>query len=389
MNLRSLFWNYTAWRVLKLLLVVLVAGGAIAYFAWSPVAVTAHTLQRGDIVAEVMGTGTLEARVKSTISPKISGRIKEILADQGQRVKAGQTLVRLDDEDLMQQVEIARAGVATSQAGVERLKADKDNAVAVAKQAEQDYNRVKKLVSANAVSGSDFDKSAETLATAKATLAHADAAIVEAQQQLVSSEKTLKYQQAQLSNTVILAPFDGLIVRRQRDPGDVVVTGSPILLLVSTNVLWISAWIDETEMGHVHEGQSARVVFRSGPETSYAGRVIRLGREADRETRECLVDVCVLTLPKNWAVGQRAEVYIETDRKQATTLLPPRFVVWRDTRPGVFVDSKGEAVWRDLTLGLHGQTAVEVVEGLKPGEIVIAPVDAETKLETGQRITIK
>lgn len=81
-----------------------------------------------------------------------------------------------------------------------------------------------------------------------------------------------------------MAPFDGLIVARQREAGDVVVPGSSILTLISTDLLWIRAWVDETEMSRLAESQSARVVFRSEPERAYPGRVLRLGREADRES---------------------------------------------------------------------------------------------------------
>ena len=343
-------------------------------------------VERGAIVAEVMGTGTLEARVKSTISPKISGRIEEILADQGDRVKAGQPLVRLDEEELKQQVEIAEAGVATARAAIDRLKADKQSAVAVAQQAKRERDRGQSLVAHNAISSSDVDKEIQAAATAESGVARAEAAIVEARQQLVAAEKTLAFHRAQLSNTLIAVPFDGLIVRRQHDPGDVVATGSPILLLVSTDVLWISAWVDETELARLREGQPARVVFRAEPERSYEGRVARLGKETDRETRECTVDVRVLKLPKNWAVGQRAEVYVETGRKQAVPLLPSRLVVWHDARPGVFVASDGRAAWREVALGVRNGDVVEVVDGLRPGETVIAPADAAVKLEAGQRI---
>ena len=83
--------------------------------------------------------------------------------------------------------------------------------------------------------------------------------------------------------------------------------------IISLDELWIRAWVDETAMPHVAQDQKARVVFRSEPEKSYPGTVSRLGREMDRETREFLVDVRVEQLPGNWAVGQRAEVYIEID----------------------------------------------------------------------------
>jgi HlyD family secretion protein len=384
---RTLLWRRCR-QAAKAAVVVAVLGAGVYWLALAPVAVRSHRVEGGQVVAEVMGTGTLEARVKSTISPKISGRIEAVLADQGDEVKAGQPLVRLDEEALKQQVEIAEAGVATARAAIDRLKAEKQSAVAVAEQTSRERGRGQSLVDQNAISSSDLDKAIQAAATAQSGVVRAEAAIVEARQQLVAAEKSLAFHQAELSETRIASPFDGLIVRRQHDPGDVVTSGSPILLLVSTHVLWISAWVDETELARVHPGQPARVVFRSEPECGYEGQVTRLGRETDRETRECTVDVRVLRLPKNWAVGQRAEVYIQTARKQAAALLPARLLVWHDARPGVFVALAGRAAWRNLTLGVRSKDLAEVVDGLRPGETVVAPADAEARLEDGQRIVV-
>ena len=105
-----------------------------------------HRIEVGEIVAEVMGTGTLEARVKSTVSPKIAGRIEKLLADQGDQVKAGQLLFTLDDAELKQQVEIAQANIASAQAALDRLQADQAQTAAVLEQARQNNERVQKLV---------------------------------------------------------------------------------------------------------------------------------------------------------------------------------------------------------------------------------------------------
>jgi HlyD family secretion protein len=102
------------------LLAVAVVGGVIAYrLFFSPVSVESVKVISGPIVAEVMGTGTLEAHVRATISPKISGRISQIFVDQGDKVVKGQKLVTLDDEDLRQQVEMAKAELSVAKAGVE------------------------------------------------------------------------------------------------------------------------------------------------------------------------------------------------------------------------------------------------------------------------------
>jgi HlyD family secretion protein len=160
-----------------------------------------------------------------------------------------------------------------------------------------------------------------------------------------------------------------------------------VLLLVATDELWISAWVDETEMERLTVGQAARVFFRSQPEHANAGEVARLGREADRETREFLVDVRVRDLPKTWAVGQRAEVYIEAGRKAEVVCVPSRLVVWRDGKAGTFVDQAGRATWRAMKLGLRGREIVEVVSGLNVGDSVVTPADANSGvLKPGQRI---
>ncbi|MBU0638372.1 MAG: efflux RND transporter periplasmic adaptor subunit [Planctomycetes bacterium] len=337
-----------------------------------------------------MGTGTLEARRQAVISPKISGLITSVLVDQGDRVEAGQELFRLDDEDLRRQVEVSESNLAAARAGVDRQVADRQRSEAVLAQARIDYRRVEDLVARNSASSLELDKATEALRVAEADLSRAEAALIETEKQVIAAEKTLEYHVARLGDTVVTAPFDGLIVRRDRDPGSIVMPGSLVLALIATDELWVSAWVDETEMDRLRPGQPARVVFRAQPNQTFAGEVARLGREADRETREFLVDVLVRELPANWAVGQRAEAYIEVARKQDVTLLPAHLVSRRAGQPGAWVASGGKAQWRDITLGLRGHEVVEVVDGLAAGDTIIFVAGAKaTPLAPGKRVTVR
>jgi len=375
-------------RLLKLFVIVTVAGGVFYWIRNQPLSVVAHIVERGTVVSEVMGTGTLEARVEGTISAKISGRVTELFYDQGDRVTAGDLLVRLDDAELNQQVSIAEANVEAAQAAVVRLNTDKQRAAAIFDQARKSYDRIQSLIRENAVSPEEADKATEALVVAEAGVSRAEAAIAEGQKELVSAEKTLEYHRARLNDTEIHAPFDGLIVNRRREPGDVVVPGSSILTLISTEELWISAWVDETEMARLEAYQSARVVFRSQPEQSFAGSVSRLGREADRETREFIVDVRVLELPKNWAVGQRAEVYIQTDQIEDAVAIPAAFIVRNGDETSVFVAEEERVRRRSVSLGLRGHNSVEIRSGLQQGDVVIAPLSPQTGLRTGQKVVM-
>jgi HlyD family secretion protein len=257
----------------------------------------------------------------------------------------------------------------------------------VEKQARLTHQRATDLLATKIASQETLDQAVEQLRVAEADVKRAQAAIFEAERQVVTAEKNLAYQKERLSFTRIVSPYDGLIVRRDRDPGGVAVPGSSILQLISTNQIWVSAWVDETAMARLAPGQPARVVFRSEPQKNYPGEIVRLGREADRETREFLVDVRVQVLPKNWAVGQRAEVYLDTGRKDSALIVPLRFMSWRAGKPGVFAVENAKARWREVKLGLRGLETVEVVEGLSAGELICKARDAKSPLAEGQRVT--
>jgi len=371
----------------KIVLLIAVIGAAIYWFKFAPVAVERHVVSSGEVVGEVLGTGTLDAHVKATVSTKISGRLVQIDVDQGDSVRADQVVARLYDHDLKHEVEIEGANVSARKAGVERLQADIAHAKASLELASATEARVRKLSASGTVSREEVDKTVEALAVARAGQSRAEAALAEGRKQLVAAEMVLEFRRARLEDTVLKAPFAGIVIRRDRNAGDVVVPGSSILAVVSTEELWIGAWVDETQVGRLQPGHPTRVVFRSEPERSYAGKVVRLGRETDRETRETRVDVAPQRLPANWSVGQRAEVYIETARTHAEIVVPLSFLVWHEGRPGAFVEVNGRAEWRFVTLGLRGRETAEERGGLKSGEVVLAPAGANgAKLVEGQRV---
>lgn len=375
---------------LKLLAAAVLVGLIVYKAKFSPVPVMAHQVAQGMVVSEVMGTGTLEARVKTTISPRLQERLAEVLVDQGDTVVAGQLLARLDAGELGRQVEVSEAALAGAKATAERVRVDEVRAQAVAHQAQQDHKRVTDLLNTKISSQSDMDKAIERLQIAESDLLRARAATAEAQQQVRLAEKNLTYQQERLSFTRIVCPYNGLVTRRDRDPGGVVVPGSSILQIISTNELWVSAWVDETAATGLALGQKARVLFRADPAKVYPGLVARLGRETDRETREFIVDVQVKELPPNWTVGQRAEVFIETGRTSDTLIVPQAFVQWRAGKPGLFIAEGRKAMWRDVTLGQAGLETIEIAHGVSAGDQAIAPAQPkQSPLNPGQRIAVK
>ena len=379
-------WARRARASFKWLLLVAAIAFVVYRVKYAAMPVLSYEVVPQPAVAEVMGTGTLEARVKTTISPRIQERLVEVLVDQNDSVKAGQLLARLDDGELKRQVEVSQAALATAQATAERVRVDEARAQAVEKQAALDHKRIAELVSTKVSSQAELDKAIEQLRVAESDLLRARAAIAEARQQIVTAEKNLAYQEERLGFAKLHSPYDGLIIRRDRDPGGVVVPGSSIVQMIATNEIWVAAWVDETASANLATGQVARVVFRSAPELSHAGEVARLGRETDRETREFLVDVRVKELPANWTVGQRAEVFIETERKSQALVIPQDFLQWRGGSAGVIVNDRGTARWRPVKLGLRGRETVEITQGVSPGEQIVKSSNPKQELSEGQRI---
>ena len=157
--------SFSTRKVLRATVKLVVAAAFIGlvvykvYFA--PVNVQAHKVAQGTVVAEVMGTGTLEARVRTSVSPKISGRLVQLLVDQGDRVTKGQLQATLDDGDLKQQVQVAKAELAVAHAAVDRAAMDIVRAEATAVLARSELKRVTQARTSSAASANEFEQGTE------------------------------------------------------------------------------------------------------------------------------------------------------------------------------------------------------------------------------------
>lgn len=372
---------------LKIMGVATVVSGLLYWRLWAPVTVETHVVERGALASEVMGTGTLEARTQTMISPKIAGRILELTVDEGDKVTAGQKLVSLDDAELQQQVAIAAANVEVAESNIDRLQSDQARAEAVVKQAMSSHERKVSLASQSAISREELDQSLEALTVAQAGLGASESAIVQGKKSLLAAQELLTYHKARLSDTIIMAPFDGLVIKRRREVGDIVVPGTNILTLISMDSLWISAWVDETEIAKLRIEQPSRIVFRSEPERSFLGKVVRIGREADRETREVIVDVELLERPEYWAIGQRAEVYIENGRSEDALTVPLKFCELEGNKATIFIEQSGVAKVQTVDVTLRARDQITVSNGVNEGDVLLRLPDG-AKLRDGQKVRL-
>jgi RND family efflux transporter MFP subunit len=324
-----------------------------------PTLVVAVHPQRGLLVAEVFGTGTLEAKVTVSFSAKMVDKVVAVLVDQGDTVSDGQVLARLEATDYEHTVRVAEASVG--------------QALAELAKARLDIARQRALLRTGVASRAEFDS--------------AEAAYRVSEAKLTNSEAQLGFARSRLADTVISSPVPGLVLTRNLEVGDTVVPGAPIFRIADTRQLWITAMVDERVAGELRVGQPARVSFRGHPGRSFPGRLARLGNEADRVTEEREADVTVEQLPPDWFIGAKADVYIETARAVDALQVPKGAIVPRNDQPGVFVVDDGHARWRPVRLGLSGRDAEEIVDGMDGRDLVITnPFAGKQPLTDGQRV---
>jgi membrane fusion protein, multidrug efflux system len=311
-------------RLLRRLLVVLpLIGVAVPVFVWLRYRSQHVTSKNAAVGAYVAEIGT-----------RISGLVAAVAVDAGERVKAGQVMVRLDDRRLLAEVQEARGAVTGLRSAIEiervsvrqeRLQirqqqpeaaakvaaaqARADGARIEAEDARRNYAMMDTLHSRNGVVSTEELRNAETrrlAAEARFAEARANAA-VEARSteqaarvatdavrirerkialleaDLAVAQARLTRAEADLESATIRAPDDGAIVRRIVQPGGAITAGQPVISMWLGNDLWVEAWIAEDDLGFVRQGAKATVKLHSLPGREFTGRVERIGLATDRD----------------------------------------------------------------------------------------------------------
>ena len=357
--------------IIKTAILLLIAGTVFYFLKLAPVSVPVFEVKSSPVQQTVFGTGTLEAKKRLSVSPRATGAIRKLYADQGNTVKAGTLLAEMDSEDIIQQKKVAEAELAVAQAALSRIEAEIRSAKANQEYAISMFSRSKKLLSSNAESRSNYDKHRQNMLVASADLEQAEKRRIEAKSTLAKHQAQIAYYKTKLSETRLTAPFDALIVRRNREQGAIVNPGVSIMDIVETSTLWASVWVDETEIARLQNGLAADVIFRTLPQRRFQGKICRLWRETDRETREYKVDIALEKLPPNWTLGQRLEVFIKVAGPKTCVNIPANLISWKNNAPFALCIAGGKITVRPVKTGIRGRNKVEIVSGLQPGDKIV------------------
>ena len=342
----------------------------------STVAVAERTLQARVVESKqqqvpqlLRSTGTVHARESAAISAQMMGRIQQVLVQEGDNVRAGQTLVVLDDATLQAQLEQAQAGVKAAQ---NAQAAAQSNAALAA----STLDRYKQLEAQKSVSPQEMD---EVSRRAEAATASLDA--MRAQTQAARAQESAA--RTMMNYAHLVAPFAGVVTARMADPGTMAAPGVPLLQVDLAGALQLQASVDESAIAAIRKGMKLTVEL-NGVETT--GSVAEIVPAADASSHSFLVKIDLPSSSQTRA-GLYGTAEIPNGFRNAT-LIPRSALVQRGSLMCVYgINDQGIAQLRTVTLGPQQGDFVEVLSGVSAGEkLVDAPSDRDI---AGGRIEVQ
>ncbi|MEO7599002.1 MAG: efflux RND transporter periplasmic adaptor subunit [Opitutus sp.] len=320
----------------------------------------------------VPGSVTVQAEYQMELKSEISGRVIKSELDPGQTIKAGSVLVEIDSGDLKLEIE----------------------------QIQNDYESAKKKVAVGSAIKLELESANESLANFERLTKTGNYPVAELEkqrrlvkqidqrlalegvtnsQQLATLENTLKVKRRQLEKMTIVAQFDGVVSKVFARPGDLISTGAPIAIIIATNRT-VEAKISEENFSNIELGQKASVRFLGYGDWQYAATVTKILPTADPETQRYIVHLDVKIEPQKLIPGITGEVSIIVGERMSPANIPRRALFGSS----VYVVEKGKVRLRTIELGYVSLTKVEVLKGLKAGDLVI--VDQLDQFRNGESV---
>jgi len=370
-----------------IILLLVVLAGVFAWYKMRPkeIEVTVAQVTRGTVEKIVANTraGTLKACRKANLSPAIGGQISILTVDEGDRVKKGQLLLELWNNDLKSEAAYAE----------KQIKAAEAKAAASLLQAEianREAERMQKLIRDNAISDQDADK---IITEAKVRQASYEAVATE----VAASRARLEVIRANLERTMLLAPFDGIIAKINGELSEYVtpspqgIPTPPTIELLDTSCFYVIAPIDEVDAPAVEVGMEARVIMDAFRDINFPGRVRRIDPYVlDLEKQARTVDVEVEFTRneegENFLAGYSADVEIIVAVAHDVLHIPTQALL-DGNRVFVYQQQDGRLHEKTVRSGLSNWDNSQVLEGLQEGESIVISTD-RPGLKDGLRVKI-
>ena len=354
-------------------------------------AVSVATAQKGSITNQLTVAGIFQPFQEVDVHGKVSGYIRHIYVDIGDRVHQGQTLAVLEVPELQAEVAGAQAGITQTEQNISRLQNEVAREQATYMAVHANYIRLKQASDAQPglVAAQELDDALAKDQSAASQVDAAKSAVAAAQGQLgVSRAESLRVSSMEKYAT-ITAPYDGVVTMRYADTGALIPAGTAeglnqaVVRLAQSDVLRLRMPIPERDVPLVHIGSQVMVHVQATGQ-QFAGTVMRYSRDVSNTTRTMLTEVDVNNPKLTLTPGMYADVTFNLEQKQEALLIPASAVMQGDQPSVMLVDSDNRVQKRSIVLGMSNGNAQEVTSGLQPGDRVI--IGGQSELQPGQDV---
>ncbi|MEX1993176.1 MAG: efflux RND transporter periplasmic adaptor subunit [Steroidobacteraceae bacterium] len=353
----------------------------------APIQVTVTQAVTGEVRPALFGIGTVEAQRAYLLGPTAAGRVKRVLVDVGDNVRAGQLLAEMEPVDLDTRIASIVAAFDRGKSAVAAAEAQERDARSRQALAATEARRGEELGQAGVISQSDVDTARQAQQSANAQLAAAEAVLASARQDLTRLNADLGGAQQQRGNIRLSAPVDGVVTSRDAEPGSTVIAGQSVLKLEDRGSLWITVRLDQGRSAGLRVGLPAAITRRSDPLTPLDGKVVRVEPTSDAVTEERIAKVAFDRVPGDVSTGEMAEVVLHLPAVRNAVIIPNASLRHRGAGTGVWLRADGQLRFVPVATGAEGlDGTVQILEGLAAGDEVV--VYSERDLEDGSRITV-
>jgi RND family efflux transporter MFP subunit len=323
----------------------------------------------GTIESALEISGTLAAKSRVGLKPKLPGRLERVLVDVGDRVNAGQAVATIDRAEVDAQVDATVAAVAVAHASVESAEAALANAVT-------EHDRAKNLFESGALPRQRLDaaQTAHRSAVAQRDLAKAN---------LAQAEATLRRVKEVQRDTTIYSPVGGFVVERNYDPG--AIPGDlPVVVVADIRQLKLEAGVSEMEAGRLKLGLPAAIAVQAKPGETFTGQLAAIVPEVDERNRHFRIEVRVSNADGALLSGMYATARLVVSSANQVLTLPREAVASRDGKRHVLKVDGDKVTAVTVGEGLNDGRLVQIVSGLNAGDQVMA--DARRQLPADARV---
>ena len=365
-------------------------------------AVVVDQLKRGNLVESVVASGHVETPYRVEIGSQITGTVADVLVKEGERVGKGQPLISLEARELKAAVGQAQGAVAQAEARMRQLdeltlpsaREAQAQAQANLANAQVTFERTSQLASNGYATRQALDDAQKVLDVARAQMRAAEVQVytaspggsdyVMAQTQLNQARANLDTVESRLAYATIAAPRDGVLITRSVERGAVVQPGKALLVLAPAGELQLVLQIDERNLGKIALGQKALASADAYPDRRFAAVVSYINPGVDISRASVEVKLTVADPPDYLRQDMTVSVDIEVATSSNALVLPVRSVHdLLSGQPWVLGIKDGRAAKRTVKVGLHGNSHIEILEGMAETEVAIP---SNSGILTGQRV---